>query len=200
MAWPCAGSEETVNESWPHSEGPGGPGAQVRRPQRPASPRRPQDKERVSSPGQQPVTPVLWSPAAGVTDYPTSAQRGPASPAVWESTVATHAQTRRHLRGDEARSSDGESGTSGAPARRTSVRTRGHVARPAGRPLANLGCVGRGAAAAHRVSVRAGPRGLGSVGPAGGTRAPGRQKQGVGRGEDRVLRGFSQGCCRLPLP
>lgn len=25
MAWPCAGSEETVNESWPHSEGPGGP-------------------------------------------------------------------------------------------------------------------------------------------------------------------------------
>lgn len=115
MAWPCAGSEETVNESWPHSEGPGGPGAQVRRPQRPASPRRPQDKERVSSPGQQPVTPVLWSPAAGVTDYPTSAQRGPASPAVWESTAATHAQTRRHLRGDEARSSDGERRTSGAP-------------------------------------------------------------------------------------
>lgn len=24
MAWPCAGSKETVNEPWPHREGPGG--------------------------------------------------------------------------------------------------------------------------------------------------------------------------------
>lgn len=62
---------------------------------------------------------------------------------------------------------------------RTAVRSGGDVAHPAGRPLGDSGCVGRGAAAAHGVSVRAEPRGLGSIGPAGSTWARGRQKWGV---------------------
>lgn len=76
-------------------------------------------------------------------------------------------------------------GPAGHHARRTSVRTRGHVARPAGRPLANRGCVGRGAAAAHRVSVRAGPGGWAVSAPRAARGHP-EGKSGVSAGEKTV--------------